>query len=78
MHDLRFNLSNRLQRVSLNGNCSNAFPLKQSFPQGPCLGPAPFTPYASKLFEVVKRHLPSVDAYADDKQLYLALSLIVP
>lgn len=30
-----------------------------------------FTLYASKLFEVVKRHLPSVHDYADDTQLYL-------
>ena len=78
MHDLRLNLSNRLQRVSLNGNCSDAFPLKQSVPQGSCLGPVPLSLYASKLFQVVKRHFPSVHAYADDTQLYLALSLIVP
>ena len=41
-------------------------------PQGSCLGPLLFTLYASKLFEVVKRHLPSVHGYADDTQLYLA------
>ena len=78
MHDLRLNLSNCLQRVSLNGNCSDAFPLKQSVSQGSCLGPVLFTLDASKLFEVDKRHLPSVHAYADDTQLYLAISLIVP
>ena len=55
-------LSRRSQRVSLSGKC----------PQGSCLGPSLFTLYASKLFEVVKRHLPSVHAYADDTQLYLA------
>ena len=78
VHDLRLNLPNRLQRVSLKSNCSDAFPLKQSFPQGSCLGPVLLSLYASKLFEVVKRHLLSVHAYADDTQLYLALSLIVP
>ena len=31
-----------------------------------------FTIYASKLFEVVKRHLPDVHAYADDNQLYIS------
>ena len=31
------------------------------------------TIYASKLFEVVKRHLPDVHAYADDNQLYISL-----
>ena len=28
--------------------------------------------YASKLFEVVKSHLPEVHAYADDTQIYLS------
>ena len=28
--------------------------------------------YASKLFEVIKNHLPNAHAYADDIQLYLA------
>ena len=28
--------------------------------------------YASKLFEVIKNHLPNAHAYADDTHLYLA------
>ena len=28
--------------------------------------------YASKLFEVVKNHLPNIHAYADDTQKYLS------
>ena len=28
--------------------------------------------YASKLFEVVKNHLPNIPAYADDTQIYLS------
>ena len=31
-----------------------------------------FLLYASRLFEVVKRHLPSVHGYADDTQLYVS------
>ena len=31
-----------------------------------------FTMYASKLFEVVKNHLPNIHAYADDTQKYLS------
>ena len=30
--------------------------------------------YASKLFEIVKAHLPDVRAYADDTQLYLSFN----
>ena len=65
-------LLDRSQCVSLDGCCSSPFELRQGVPQGSCLGPLLFTLYASKLFEVVKRHLPSVHAYADDTQLYLA------
>ena len=38
------------------------FPL--GTPQASCLGPLLLTMYVSKLFEVLKRHLPSVHAYA--------------
>ena len=60
-------LSGRSQRVSLSGMCSESLQLNQGVPQGSCLGPLLLTLHASKLFEVVKRHLPSVHAYADDK-----------
>ena len=65
-------LSGRSQRVSVGGKCSESLELNQGVPQGSCIRPLLFTLYASKLFEVVKRHLPSVHAYADDTQLYLA------
>ena len=38
-------------------------------PQGSCLGPLLFIIYSSKLFEVIKDHLP------DDTQLYLSFKL---
>ena len=66
-------LSERSQRVSLSGKCSESLQVNQGVPQGSCLGPLLFTLYASKLFEVVKRHLPNVHAYGEDTQLYLAL-----
>ena len=37
-----------------------------------CVGPLRFSVYASKLFEVIKSHLPHAHAYADDNQLYLS------
>ena len=40
--------------------------------QGSCLGPLLLTIYASKLFSIIKSHLPSAHSYADDTQLYLS------
>ena len=65
-------LTNRSQRVLINGNYSESFSLPHGVPQVSCLGPLLFTIYASKLFEIVKCHLPDVHAYADDTQLYLS------
>ena len=41
-------------------------------PQGSCLSPLLFTIYVSKLFQILKHHLPSVHTYADDTHLYLS------
>ena len=71
-------LSNRSQRVSLNGCISDSFRLPPGVPQGSCLGPLLFTIYSSKLFEVIKYHLPQAHAYADDTQLYLSRLVLTP
>ena len=42
-----------------------------------CLGPLLFTIYSSKLFEVIKYHLPEAHAYADDTQLYLSFTVFI-
>ena len=49
-----------------------AFDLNWCVPQGSCLGPLLFSIYASKLFNIVKNHLPDVHSYADDTQLYFS------
>ena len=51
-------LTNRSQHVLINGNCSDSFSLPHGVPQGSCLGALLFTIYTSKLFEIVKCHLP--------------------
>ncbi|CAB4000445.1 RNA-directed DNA polymerase from transposon X-element [Paramuricea clavata] len=65
-------LSGRSQRVVINGSHSREFPLMYGVPQGSCLGPLLFIVYSSKLFEVIKNHLPDAHAYADDTQLYIS------
>ena len=65
-------LSARSQRVMINGVLSDKFDLSFGVPKGSCLGPLLFSAYASKLFQVIKNHLPNAYAYADDTQLYLS------
>ena len=36
------------------------------------MGPLLFTIYTSKLFDILRSHLPSAHAYADDTQLYMS------
>jgi hypothetical protein len=65
-------LSGRCQRIAFKDGISDIFPLTCGVPQGSCLGPLLFTMYASKLFDVIKEHLPTAHAYADDTQLYFS------
>jgi hypothetical protein len=69
---LKYFLSDRKQFVSVNQVLSNSFPVTCGVPQGSCLGPILFLFYVSKLFEIIKKHLPSSHGYADDTQLYLS------
>ena len=65
-------MTGRVQRVIVNQQSSKTFNLNYGVPQGSCLGPVLFLLYASRLFKVVKKHLPSVHGYADDTQLYVS------
>ena len=58
----------------MNGSFSKKFGLDCGVPQGSCLGPLLFNVYASKLFDIVSRHLLDVHCYVDDSQLYLSFS----
>ena len=65
-------LSNRSQRVSMDGVLSEKFNLDCGVPQGSCLGPLLFVIYSSRLFLTIEKHLPNVHCYADDTKLYPA------
>ena len=62
----------RSQKVSINRTLSKPLNLTCGVPQGSCLGPLLFTIYVSKLFQILKHHLPSVHTYADDTHLYFS------
>ena len=69
---IELHLSNRTQRIYIDGVLSSNFNVKFGFPQGSCLGPLLFSLYASKLFKIVESHLPNPHCHADDTQLYIA------
>ena len=64
-------LCKRQQHVLVEDEISKPKQLDCGVPQGSCLGPVLFLLYASGLFQVVNKHLPTAHAYADDSQIYL-------
>lgn len=65
-------LAGRTGQVVINGVLSDQFLLNCGVPQGSCLGPILFVIYTSKLFDIVRHHLPNVHTYADDTQVYIS------
>ena len=70
-----FYLTDRSQRISLNGHVSNSFPLPQEVPQGSCLGTLLFTYFTIYFQQIISSHKKSSSRcheYADDSELYLS------
>ena len=67
-------LKDRDQRIIINNVISNSHSLKYGVPQGSCAGPVVFLGYLCSLYDIIEKHLPSVQVggYADDHQLYLS------
>ena len=67
-------LSSRKQRVVVEQKQSRDFDAATGVPQGSCLGPILFIMYASRLFHVVKKHLPNIQCYADDRHSIILIT----
>ena len=67
-------LQDRDQRITINNTISKSYSLKYGVPQGSCAGPVIFLGYLCSLYDILEKHLPSVQVggYADDHQLYLS------
>ena len=66
-------LSDRSQRVVLNGHSSSALPVKSGVPQGSILGPLIFIVYINSLAHLNISHGSTIVLYADDILLHRTL-----
>ena len=71
-------LSQRTQQVQIKGTLSEKKQLTTGVPQGSCLGPVLFTIYVADFFQIIEKHLPEAQGYADDHQVYLSFRPIPP
>ena len=70
-------LSQRTQQVEIKGTLPEKKQLITGVPQGSCLDPVLFTIYVASLFQIIERHLPEAQSYADDQQIYLSFRPIL-
>ena len=64
-------LSNRTQKVLIDGVYSDPTPLTTGVPQGSVLGPLLFTLYMAPVGDIMQKHGLSYHFYADDTQIYV-------
>ena len=57
-------------KVQIKGTLSGKKQLTTGVPEGSCLGPVLFTIYVADLFQIIEKHLPEAQGYADDHQVY--------
>ena len=66
-------LHDREQRVIVQGDMSEATPIRWGVPQGSVIGPLLFIFYTTPLQEIIESHGVSCMMYADDLQLYVSV-----
>jgi len=67
-------LTGRSQTVRLGSHCSSCTPCSVGVPQGSVLGPLLFTIYTSPISHIAESHNIQQHQYADDTQLFVALT----
>ena len=67
-------ISNRQQRVHIDGSLSCPQDVRFGVPQGSVLGPFLFCLYTTSISQIITTHDVSHHMYADDTQVYLELS----
>ena len=71
-------LTDRSNRVYINGKLSDATTMRYGMPQGSVVGPWLFTKYILPVGDIIRRHRLSFHIYADDTQIYTTFDPKVP